>query len=90
MRPVTQCSTKFVVGHQHDAAGVGVERVLAGPERPFQDAALALGDALAVAEAVARDVLADPAVVADDHADVADRHDRLGHDSTVANQRLMK
>ena len=64
--------------HQDDAAGVGVERVLARAERPLPDAALALGDALAVAERVARDVLAGPAVVADDHADVADRHDRLG------------
>ena len=36
--------------HQDDVAGVGVERILARPERPFPDAALALGDALAVAE----------------------------------------
>ena len=64
--------------HQDDVAGVGVERVLAGPERPFPDAALALGDALAVAEGVAGQVAADPAVVADHHADVADRHHRLG------------
>ena len=64
--------------HQDDVAGVGVERVLARPQRLLQHAALALGDALAVAEALARDVLAGPAVVADDHAHVADRHDRLG------------
>ena len=51
---------------------------LPGPSGRSQHAALALGDALAVAERVARDVLADPAVVADDHADVADRDDGLG------------
>ena len=76
--------------HQDDVAGVGVERVLARAERPFPDAALALGHALAVAEGVAGEVAAGLAVVADDHADVADRHDRLGMISTVANQRLMK
>ena len=36
--------------HQDDVAGVGVEGVLARSERPLPDAALALGDALAVAE----------------------------------------
>ena len=64
--------------HQDDVAGVGVERILAGSERPFPDAALALGDALAVAEGVAGQVAAGPAVVADHHADVADRHHGLG------------
>ena len=51
---------------------------LPGPERLLLDAALALGDPLAVAERLAREVLAAPAVIADHHADVADRHDRLG------------
>ena len=65
--------------HQDDLAGVGVERILAGTERPFPDAAFALGDALAVAERVAGEIAADPAIVADHDADVADRHHRFGN-----------
>ena len=63
--------------HQHDAAGRRVERVFARPKRPLANAAFAFANSLAVAEAGARDVLALPAVVAHDHADVTDRHHRL-------------
>ena len=64
--------------HEDDVAGIGIEGILAGPERLFLHAALAFGDALAVAEPLAREVLAAAAVVADHHADIADRHDGLG------------
>ena len=63
--------------HQDDAGRIGVERVLAGPERPLPDAALALGNAFAVAEALAREIAAHAAIVADHDADVADGHDRF-------------
>ena len=64
--------------HEDDVAGVGIERVLAGPERLFLHAAFAFRDAFAVPETLAREILAATAVVADDHADVADRDDCLG------------
>ena len=64
-------------GHEDDAAGIRVERVLAGPERLFPNAALAGGYLLAVAEALAGEVLSLSTDVAHDHADVADRHDGL-------------
>ena len=64
--------------HEDDVAGIGIEGILARPERLFLNAPLAFGDPLAVAERLAREVLAAPAVVADHHAHVADRHDRLG------------
>ena len=67
-------------GDEDDLPGVGVERVFAGAEGLVPDAALAAGDALAVAEVVAGEVLAGGAVVADDHADVADGDDGLGDD----------
>lgn len=44
-------------GHEHDAAGVGIEGVFAGPSGQLQNAPLALCDTLAVAETLARDVL---------------------------------
>ena len=64
--------------HQDDVAGVGVERILARPERLLEHAPLALADPLSVAERLPRDVLSAPAVIAHHDAHVADRHDRLG------------
>ena len=65
-------------GHLDDHARRGVEGVLARPEGPFPDALFALVDALAVAEVLARSVVALLAEEADDHAHVADGHDALG------------
>ena len=62
---------------QHDAAGVGVEGVLAGAESFLPHAALAFFDTFAVTERRARQVAALLAVVADDDTDMSDRHDRF-------------
>ena len=67
-------------GHQNELARVEIEGIFARSEGFFPDAPVAARNALAVAEAFAGHVLPHRAVVADDHANIADGHHRLGID----------
>ena len=73
-----QWSTKFVVGTSTTWPAYSLKAYLPGGSGLVPNAFLTGGNAFAVAEVVAADVFALQAEIADDDADVADRHERLG------------